>query len=82
MKVFIEKGGERTEAEVEKRAERGRPRFWFEEKNSQTSQQSERRDDEPTPEVIEGMQEDTLEEIEAAKKMWLNEKVTTLERER
>ena len=33
VKVFIEKGGERTEAEVEKRAERGRPRFWFEEKN-------------------------------------------------
>ena len=27
------------------------------------------------------MQEDTLEEVESAKKMWLNEKVASLEKE-
>ena len=75
-KVFIETGGEKKEAEVEKRNERGRPRFWIEEKNPQTSQEPERREDEPTPEVIvDTMDEDTPEEVEAAKKMWLNEKV-------
>ena len=31
VKVFSEKG-EKREAEVEKRTERGRPRFWIEEK--------------------------------------------------
>ena len=29
MNVFIEKGGEKTEADVEKSTERGRPRFWI-----------------------------------------------------
>ena len=41
MKVFREKGGEKTEAEVEKRTERGKPRFWKEEKSPQTSQEPE-----------------------------------------
>ena len=81
VKVFIEKGGERTEAEVEKKTESGRTRFWVEEKSPQTSQEPERRDDEPALEVIDGMREDTPEEVEAAKKMWLNEKVTSLEKE-
>ena len=71
----------RREAEVERRTERGRPRFWIEEKSPQTSQEPERREDEPTPEVVEGMQEDTPEEVEAAKKMRLSEKVTSLEKE-
>ena len=82
MKVFILRGGEKTEAEVEKRTERGRPRFWIEEKIQQTSQEPERRGDEPTPEVVDTMQEDTPEEVDTARKMWLNEKVTSLERER
>ena len=82
-KVFIEMGGERREAEVERKTERGRPRFWIEEKNPPTSQEPERREDEPTPEVIvDTMDEDTPEEVEAAKKMWLNEKVTSLEKVR
>ena len=81
-KVFIEKGGERREAEVERRTERGRPRFWIEEKSPQTSQEPEGRGDEPTPEVIvDTMDEDTPEEVEAAKRMRLNEKVTSLEKE-
>ena len=76
MKVFIEMGGEKKEAEVEKRTERGKARFWIEEKNPPTSQEPERREDEPTQEVIvDTMDEDTPEEVEAAKKMWLNEKV-------
>ena len=73
-------GGERREAEVERRTERGRLRFWIEEKIQQTPQELEGREDEPTPEVIEGMQEDTPEEVESAKKMWLNEKVTSIEK--
>ena len=81
LKVFIEKSGEKKEAEVEKRNERGKLRFWIEEKIPQTTQEPEGREDEPTPEVVDGMQEDTPEEVEAAKKMWLNEKVTTLEKE-
>ena len=69
VKVFIEKGGEKTEVDVEKRTERGRLRFWIEEKNPQTPQEPERREDEPTLEVIDVMQEDTPEEVEEVKKM-------------
>ena len=45
VKVFIEKGGEKTEAEEERRKERGRPRFWIEEKSPQTTQEPEGMDD-------------------------------------
>ena len=62
--------------------ERGRTRIWNKEKSpEQTPQEHERRNDEPTPEVIDVMQEDTPEEVDTARKMWMNEKVTSQEKE-
>ena len=57
----------------------GRPWFWFVGINPQRRQDLEKKDDEPTQEVV--VMEDTPEEVEAEKKNALEEKVTTLEKE-
>ena len=96
-KVYLEKDGKRAEVGVEKRVGKGGPRFWFIEKKPEPQQQvEEKRDDQPiTEEVVDEstteepatevptpkMSEVDPQEIETGQKMWLSEKVTTLERE-
>ena len=81
MKVFLEKEETRKEVDVEKRGGEGRWRFWFEEKKDQPQQPKE--DEEPASgkDDVTVVEEDTPEEIETQHKMWLIDKVTSLERE-
>ena len=81
VKVFIHKDGKMAEVEAEKRIEGGREKFWFNEKKDQPEQQTEPQ--EPAPEVdqVAPFEEETQEEIDERNKMWLIEKVTSLERE-
>ena len=70
---------------------KGGPRFFFEEKKPKPSRQFDGKEDDKTTteEVVEesiteddpGMSEDDPQEIETGQKMWLSEKVTTLEKE-
>ena len=64
-----------------KRIEGGKERFWFEGEKDQPQQPKE--DGEPASEKTEVvvLEEDTPEEIEAMNKMWLIDKVASLERE-
>ena len=87
VKVFLEKDGLRNEVEVLKRFEKGREKVWFKEKNHQ-HRQHRHQDNAATQQEVDtaleedaGMHEDTPEEIEAMNKMWLAEKVTSLEKE-
>ena len=81
VKVFLEKEETRKEVDVEKRGGEGRWRFWFEEKKDQPQQPKE--DEEPASgkDDVTVVEEDTPEEIETQHKMWLIDKVTSLERE-
>ena len=81
VKIFIKRDGKMDEVEVVKRIEGGKERFWFEEKKDQPQQPKE--DGEPAAEKteVDVLEEDTPEEIEAMNKMWLMDKVTSLERE-
>ena len=81
VKVFIENDQGRKEVQVEMMIRWGRPWFWFVGINPQRRQDLEKKDDEPTQEVVV-MEEDTPEEVEAEKKTVLEEKVTTLEKEK
>ena len=96
-KIFLEKDGKRREVSAEKLVGKGGPRFWFKEKTPEPPQQPERRDDQPVAEeasdestteddpVTEvetpAMSEVAPEEIETGQKMWMNEKITSLEKE-
>ena len=81
MKVFIQKDEKMVEVQVVERIEDGRERFWFDEKNDQPQQPKE--DEEPytRDDEVPVLEDDTPEEIEAMNKMWLMDKVTSLERE-
>ena len=104
VKVFLMKGGDRTEVEVLKRFERGRERVWFKEKTPQPPQQQPEpprqlpeggkepvavdadeesvTEDDPTTVVpTTGLSEEDPEERETQERMWIAEKITTLEKE-
>ena len=73
---------------LEKLVGKGGPRYWFKEKNPEPPQQQPEggeesvTEDDPATEVpATGMSEDDPEEMETGQKMWLVEKVTTLEKE-
>ena len=76
-KVFIKKDGKMEEVQVVKLIERGRERFWFEEKKDRPQQPKE--DEEPATrdEEVTVLEEDTPEEIEAMNKRWLKDRVTS-----
>ena len=92
-KIFLEKNGEKKEVSVEKLVGKGGPRFWFKEKKPEPPQQppeGEGGDESVTEDVIDGsttedlaseMSEVDPEEVETGQKMWLVEKVTSLENE-
>ena len=82
VKVFIRKDGKMAEVEVEKRFEGGREKFWFNEKKDQPEHQTERQEPAPGEDQVVPFEEETQEEIDERNKMWLNEKVTTLEKEK
>ena len=81
MKVFIRKDGKMAEVEAEKRFEGGRERVWFNEKNEQTQNQTEPQQESSPAEQVIALEEETQEEIDERNKMWLIEKVTSLEKE-
>ena len=90
-KVFLEKGLEKKEMSVEKLTVKDGPRFWFKNKTPDPpKQQPENRledqsvtedaaDDPTTEEEIHVMSEVDPGEEETGKKMWLSEKVASLE---
>ena len=96
VKVFLEKDGTRKEVDVLKRFESGRERVWFKEKTPKHTQHlPEGKVDESATEEAgeESVAEDDAvtvddssisevdpEEMETEQKMWLSEKVTTLEK--
>ena len=69
------------EVHVVTRIEGGKERFWIEEKKEQP--QPPKGDEEPASgkEEVTVFEEDTPKETEAMNKMWLMDKVTSLERE-
>ena len=70
------------EVEVEKRIQDGCEWFWFEEIKPQTSPDSKgRSDDNPTPEVVDSMQEVEREESQTEETSNLVEEVTSLKNE-
>ena len=81
MKVFIQKDDKMVEVQVVERIEGGRERFWFEEKKDRPQQPKEDQEPSTRDEEVSVFEEDTPEEIEAMKRMWMIDKVTSLERE-
>ena len=83
VKVFLDENGERKEAEVEKRIERGRARFFLKEKTQHQQEGQERRVDEQAATVQEnpGVDEVPAEEIQMERMMWLAERTTSIEKE-
>ena len=81
VKVFIRKDGKMAEVEAEKRFEGGREKFWFNEKKDQPEHQTEPQEPAPGEDQVTPFEEETQEEIDERNKMWLIEKVTSLERE-
>ena len=81
VKVFIRKDGKMAEVEAEKRFEGGRERVWFNEKNDQTQHQTDPQEPSPGEDQVAPLEEETQEEIDERNKMWLIEKVTSLEKE-
>ena len=89
--VFLEKDGEKIEVNFEKLIGKDGPRFWFKNKKSEPPErQPEKRledqsvtedeaDESTTEEVVQVMSVVDPGEMETGKKMWLAEKVTSLE---
>ena len=92
-KVFLEKCGQKKEMSVEKLIGQDGPRFWFGDKTPEPPEQQaeERLEDQSvteedagestTEDATQAMSEADPDEKERGKKMWLSEKVTTLEKE-
>ena len=81
MNVFIQKDGKMVEVQVVERIEGGRERFWFEGKKDQPQQPKEAEEPSTRDEGVTVLEEDTPEEIEVMNKMWLMDKVASLEME-
>ena len=80
VKVFIQKGGERTEVAVEERIQGGMKVFWFEENPIHQQQERLERRDHKTQEHVYDMQVVEPEDIQTQHTMWLEEKVASLEK--
>ena len=81
-KVFIQKDQEMKEVEVEKRVQDGSQRFGFEEIKPQTTPDHEGRSgDNPTPEVVDSMEEGEREESQTEETSNLVEEVTSIKNE-
>ena len=91
-KIFLEKDGEKTEVDVEKLVGKGGPKFLFKGKKLGPPPQqpegeggeestTEGVDDQSVTEDDPGISEDDPEERETGQKMWLMDKVTSLEEE-
>ena len=83
VKVFLDKNGEKKEVDVEKRIERGKPRFLLIEKPTHPHEGRERKDAEQlnSAEEFPGVDEVPADQIQREQMMWLVEKVTSLEKE-
>ena len=82
LKVFLDKDGERKEAEIEKVIRSGRARFMICEKPQHHQEGSGRKAEEAgTTEKNNGVEEVPPEEIQTERMMWLAEKATSLEKE-
>ena len=91
-KGFFEKDKRRKEVSVKKAVGKGGPRFWFKEMTPESPQLPKEEDDQTvteeavaestTEEVIPVMSGVDPEEMDTGQKMWLPEKVTTLERKK
>ena len=83
VKVFLDKNGERKEVDVEKRIERGKPRFLFNEKPTHPHEDQERKDADRSnsAEELPGVDEVPADQIQTERMVWLVEKVTSLQKE-
>ena len=82
VQVLLEKDGERTAVEVEKRINGEKEWFWFREKDHHPQQERPgEADDHPIQEKADHMQEDTPEEKRSEQLDALTEKVASLEKE-
>ena len=91
-KGFFEKDKRRKEVSVKKAVGKGGPRFWFKEMTPESPQLPKEEEDDKTAteeavaestteEVIPVMSEVDPEERETGHKMWLSQKITSLEKE-